>query len=239
MYQDRAGRLRFIESTVTRPATGLTGALSERHKRMAGVMRCRDTEMGVSVDIFHSPKAGDSSRPPDHRRHIRFYHNTEGVAAFHSRLKTGSPRRDRDERKIRRLRGRGRSAARLPEPDHPRPHGGARGPPGVPRLPAVRQQRGLRLPGEVQRHQGHLQVLRAPVRRPGQGRLEGPPGVRGARDAAPVQPDRVAAPRDPAAGLQPRHQRRAGRRVLRRRGVQPRDRARHPAPGRRGTCTGG
>ena len=38
---------------------------------------------------------------------------------------------------------------------------------------------------------------------PGQGRLEGPPGVRGAQDAAPVQPDRVAAPRDPPAGFQP------------------------------------
>ena len=137
-----------------------------------------------------------------------------------------------DERKIRRLPGRRRPAARLPEPDHPRPHGGARGPPGLPRLPAVRQQRGLRLPGEVQRHQDHLQVLRAQVRRPGQGRLDGSPGVRGARDAAPVRPDRVAAPRDQAAGLQPRHQRGAGGRVLRRRGVQPGDRACHPAPRR-------
>ena len=73
----------------------------------------------------------------------------------------------------------------------------------------------------------------------GQGSLDGTPGVRRARDAAPVRPGRVAAPRDPPAGTQPRYQRRAGRRVLSRRGIQPCDRARDAARGRRRTCTGG
>ena len=82
MYQDRAGRLRVIESTVTRPTRALP-ALSERHKRMAGVMRCRDTEMGASVDILRSPEGGGFQPPPDYRRHIRLNRNTEGVAAFH------------------------------------------------------------------------------------------------------------------------------------------------------------
>ena len=90
MYQDRAGRLRVIESTVARPIRALP-ALSERHKRMAGVMRCRDTEMGTSVDILRSPEGGGFQprfrtvvrMPPDYRRHIRLNGNTEGVAAFH------------------------------------------------------------------------------------------------------------------------------------------------------------
>jgi hypothetical protein len=82
MYQDQAGRLRVIESTVTRPATGLTGALGAA-QRMAGVMRCRDTEMGASVDILRSPEGGGFQPPPGYRRHIRLNRNTEGVAAFH------------------------------------------------------------------------------------------------------------------------------------------------------------
>jgi hypothetical protein len=68
---------------------------------------------------------------------------------------------------------------------------------------------------------------------PGQGGLDGAPGVRGLKTLRRYNlvgsPHHVIRP----LGLQPRHQRRAGRRILFRRGIQPRDRARDAAPGRR------